>query len=181
MNKILIGFCHGALLSACGGEITHSSQKSQHIPVEDILEETVEEIETVQFVDFSQRGPFSVTVGDHTANVTNCPNMSYQIYTPNDANPPVVILGHGFARGPSVMAGWAEHLASWGVEVLHPSLCHYNVFNGVDHEMNGRNMNELVMIHGTADVVYAGHSAGGLAAIIAAAIAIYISVALYQN
>ena len=66
------------------------------------------------------------------------------------------------------MVGWAEHLSSWGVEVLLPTLCHYNVFASVNHEMNGQNMKELAEIHGTTNVIYAGHSAGGLAAIIAA-------------
>ena len=64
----------------------------------------------------------------------------------------------------------AEHLASWGVEVLLPTLCHYNVIWGVDHELNGQNMVELGNYHGADEVVYAGHSAGGLAAIIAASL-----------
>ena len=90
-------------------------------------------------------------------------------YTPQGVpTPPTVILGHGFLRGGDKMYGWAEHFASWGVEVLAPTLCHYNVFTGVDHEMNGQNMVELATLHGTTSVIYAGQSAGGLAAIIAA-------------
>ncbi len=43
-------------------------------------------------------------------------------------------------------------------------------FGGVDHELNGQNMVELGNYHGADKVVYAGHSAGGLAAIIAASL-----------
>jgi len=121
--------------------------------------------------DFSEWGPhypYGITSETRTASVTNCSNLSYEVYTPYVDNPPTVVLGHGFARGSGVMTGWAEHLSSWGVEVLLPTLCHYNVWAGVDHEMNGQNMKELSDLHGATDVVYAGHSAGGLAAIIAA-------------
>jgi len=74
--------------------------------------------------------------------------MSFPIYFPeNVVDSPVMILGHGFARGADKMTSHAEPFASWGVEVLVPTLCHYN-FLGVDHEMNGRNMVELTDIHG---------------------------------
>ena len=119
--------------------------------------------------DYHQSGGYEITIESNTVSVTNCSNMNYSIYTPiNFSNPPTVILGHGFARGPDKMTGWAEHLASWGIEVLLPSLCHYNIFAGVDHEMNGQNMKELGELHGSSNIIYAGHSAGGLAAIIAA-------------
>lgn len=142
-------------------------------PTENNTEDTDTAQETESLTDFSQKGPhypYGIAKETRTASVTNCPNMEYEVYTPYANNPPVVVLGHGFARGPDVMAGWAEHLSSWGVEVLLPTLCHYNVFTGVDHEMNGQNMKELAVLHSASDVVYAGHSAGGLAAIIAASL-----------
>ncbi len=135
---------------------------------EDEVEEEIEETETLE--DFTIRGPYGVSVTSDYANVTDC-NMNYSTYTPIGVdNPPVVVFGHGFARGAETMSGWAEHLASWGVEVLLPTLCHYNVIWGVDHELNGQNMVELSNYHGADKVVYAGHSAGGLAAIIAASL-----------
>jgi hypothetical protein len=121
--------------------------------------------------DYNQPGAYEITIESNVASVTNCANMNYSIYTPiGRSNPPVVILGHGFARGSDTMVGWAEHLSSWGIEVLLPSLCHYNVFAGVDHEMNGQNMKELGVLHGATNIIYAGHSAGGLAAIIASSL-----------
>ena len=180
------------MLLGCETKITSSIEKDQYIDkVEDTAEveslddseipeanqeetgETEEQIEQSEDVDsitdFLQRGPYEVTEDSRSAQVTNCTNQPYSVYTPNGiTNPPVVILGHGFARGADSMTGWADHLSSWGVEVLLPTMCHYNVFAGVDHEMNGQNMKELAVLHGATNVVYAGHSAGGLAAIIAA-------------
>jgi len=172
----------GLLLLGCETKITTSVEKDTYVEEtvedtaveEEVLEETEEQEEQEtgeidSITDFLQRGPYEVTEESKLAQVTNCTNQPYSVYTPTGVtNPPVVVLGHGFARGTDVMTGWADHLASWGVEVLLPTLCHYNVFAGVDHEMNGQNMKELASLHGATDVVYAGHSAGGLAAIIAA-------------
>ncbi|MEC9308253.1 MAG: hypothetical protein VX966_01945 [Chloroflexota bacterium] len=193
MNRILMGICLSTLLSACEvGIVTPTPNPADHDdawldPIEEdtaqamndtardtAFEDTESELEDTgedlkPLTDFLQVGPYSVSAESRTASVTNCSNMSYSIYSPDGTtNPPTVILGHGFARGADVMNGWANHLSSWGVEVLLPTLCHYNVFAGVDHEMNGQNMKELVDLHGATNAVYAGHSAGGLAAIIAA-------------
>ena len=120
--------------------------------------------------DYAQTGSYSVLKTSGTASVSNCDSgMEYMIFTPqNVSNPTLLILGHGFLRGGDKMYGWAEHYASWGVEVLAPTLCHYNILTGVDHERNAQNMVELATQHGTEKVIYAGQSAGGLAAIIAA-------------
>jgi len=182
--KLLIGLSFITIIS-CDSSIGIAPDKTQNdtydsiqdYPKDDsaISEEEIEDVEEQEEIetltDFSQPGPYEISGESKSANVTNCPNMNYDVYFPTEViNPPSVILGHGFARGPDSMVGWANHLSSWGVEVILPTLCHYNVFAGVDHEMNGRNMTELINIHGSTDVVYAGHSAGGLAAVIAASI-----------
>ncbi len=135
----------------------------------DVSSTDSDDVNPEQTTNFSQPGPYEVVEISNSASVTNCNNMRYTVYSPVGIDdPPVVVLGHGFGRGPSTMAGWAIHLASWGVEVLLPTLCHYNILTGVDHVMNGQNMHELADVHTDESVVYAGHSAGGLAAIIAA-------------
>ena len=123
-------------------------------------------------MDYSLPGSYTYTSTNSTATVTNCMSgLSYTVYTPDSTEDlPVVILGHGFLRGGEKMFGWAEHLASWGIKTVVPTLCHYNILNGVDHEMNGQNMVELAEIVGAETPIYAGQSAGGLAAIIAASI-----------
>ena len=189
INRFLTNLCLVGILSGCGpGDnikiAPDGSQNDTYDPIQDSQEEDdpVPEEETEdtgtdtgpepdQLTDFSQWGPhypYGIAKETRAASVTNCPSMEYEVYTPYVDNPPVVVLGHGFARGSGVMTGWAEHLSSWGVEVLLPTLCHYNVFTGVDHEMNGQNMKELADLHGVPNAIYAGHSAGGLAAIIAA-------------
>ena len=180
--KLIAQLCLSTLIG-CGGDIGIAKEKTQNDPYDPIEEmpedsgeyEDQEEVEDIddpeQAEDFVYRGPYEVFKEDRTANVTNCAGMSFAVYSPAGVvNPPVTVLGHGFARGPETMSGWADHLASWGVEVLLPTLCHYNILAGVDHEMNGQNMIELAQHHTTEEVAYAGHSAGGLAAIIAASL-----------
>tara|TARA_B100000700_G_C14948146_1_gene810266 strand:- start:53 stop:1087 length:1035 start_codon:yes stop_codon:yes gene_type:complete len=155
------------------GSTTEEDEESDEIEVEEGAEDSSAPVdeEPEVLADYFRPGPYAVTSQSNTVSVTDCSNMNYSVYSPTGVTaPPVVVLGHGFARGSDVMSGWAEHLSTWGVEVLLPTLCHYNVFFGVDHEMNGQNMKELAMLHGSSETVYAGHSAGGLAAIIAAAI-----------
>lgn len=178
LNKIVNIFLF-TIVAACQTEDIDDSSilfKDSHqsdTQIEESLEDTqeLEEEEEVpdSLTDFFQVGPYEIVESLRTASVTNCGEMSYTIYSPQGiSDPTVVVLGHGFARGAGVMSGWAEQLSSWGVEVLLPTLCHYNIFSGVDHEMNGYNMKELASLHGSSRVIYAGHSAGGLAAIIAA-------------
>ena len=126
--------------------------------------------EPVDSDDYAQTGPYVVNSSSATATVTNCTSgLEYMSFTPQGvSDPATLVLGHGFLRGGDKMYGWAEHFASWGVEVLAPTLCHSNPLSGVDHEMNGQNMVELSAQHGVNSVVYGGQSAGGLAAIIAA-------------
>jgi len=70
-------------------------------------------------------------------------------------------------RTSAQMTGWAEHIASWGIEVVTPSLCHA-IIGDTDHTENGADMIRWNAALGGGPVVYAGHSAGGLAALIAA-------------
>ena len=120
--------------------------------------------------DYSVSGPYSVTSTEGSFPATGCAaGMPYEHFVPEGVeNPPFMVLGHGFLRS-GKMLGWGEHLASWGVEVVAPELCHFNVLAGVDHEQNGVNMIELADGFGRDAVIYGGQSAGGLAAIIATA------------
>jgi len=65
------------------------------------------------------------------------------------------------------MVAWAEHLASWGFAVVTPDLCHSTILDA-DHPANGADMVLLAEALGIDAPVYAGYSAGGLAAVIAA-------------
>lgn len=179
-KQLLMSACLTAAV-ACGFETSETTEST--LPGEsEVFEndsdsgeefqdpEDEEESEPEPLTDFSQWGPhypYGITKETLVASVTGC-DMEYEVYTPYAENPPTIILAHGFARGSGVMAGWAERFASWGIEVLLPTLCHYNILAGVDHEMNGLNLQELADVRGLSEVVYGGHSAGGLAAVIAA-------------
>ena len=153
------------------------TEEIQEESTEETPEESIEETQeeppekpVVVPLDYSQLGPYPVTRFSGTANVSNCTfGMEYVAFSPQGSSSlATMVLGHGFLRGGDKMHGWAEHYASWGIEVLTPNLCHYNVLFGVDHEMNAQNMVELATERGATSVIYAGQSAGGLAAIIAA-------------
>jgi len=64
------------------------------------------------------------------------------------------------------MADWANHVATWGVRVITPALCHANILDA-DHELNGEEMVALNNLIGSDEVIYGGQSAGGLAAFVA--------------
>jgi dienelactone hydrolase len=93
-------------------------------------------------------------------------------YTPDTPGPwPVVIWSHGFARGPQHHETAARFAASWGFLVATPALPNF-----ADHAANGRFLAEdllpaAVTASGQADppVALVGHSAGGLASVIASA------------
>lgn len=101
------------------------------------------------------------------------------VFTPSDrvgAPFPIVIIGHGFARTNANVAGHAAHLASWGMVVVAPN---FPSRFTPDHAVNGQIMRDLLAWARTAPApigaivdarrsAYVGHSAGGLAAFLAA-------------
>jgi hypothetical protein len=119
-------------------------------------------------VDYRLTGPYSTATTTVTLSAS-C-DASAEIVAPTTAGTwPRIILSHGFMRGPAQMTGWAEHLASWGLEVVVPALCHASILD-TDHVQNGTDLTHFNDVMGGGPVVYAGHSAGGLASLIAAAV-----------
>ncbi len=111
---------------------------------------------------FSTAGHHAVTTT--TGNFSTGCSLAYTVYTPSaNDSAPLVVLGHGFARGQANMANLAEHIASFGMRVVTPNYC------GADHAQNGADAAALAAsIANGASVAHAGQSAGGLAAVIAA-------------
>lgn len=81
--------------------------------------------------------------------------------------PLVVILAHGFMRNLNAMRGWAEHWQSAGIATVITSFCNANLLNG-HHQRNASDMIALREHLQLGGVTYAGFSAGGLAAYLAA-------------
>jgi len=78
-----------------------------------------------------------------------------------------LVLGHGFLRNQSYMAGLANAVAKSGVSVVTLNYCNMRFFNG-NHEKNADDMVTLVKHLALRKPVYGGLSAGALAALVAA-------------
>jgi pimeloyl-ACP methyl ester carboxylesterase len=94
--------------------------------------------------------------------------ITYERYEPAlAATESVVILAHGFRRSLANMRGWAQDWSALGLPVVIPSLCNSSWLRGRHRE----NADDLVALRrhlGIQSVVYAGFSAGGLSAYLAA-------------
>lgn len=119
-----------------------------------------------EILDYSEVGPHVVSVRTEDFE-TSC-RTQVSIYVPEARDPAaLVVLAHGFARSKEQMAGWATHIASWGLPVVTPDLCG---LLSVDHEQNAIDLVAVASAFAEGGaVLYAGHSAGGLAALLAVA------------
>jgi hypothetical protein len=77
-----------------------------------------------------------------------------------------VILAHGFLRDQRRLEGLAIALAERGIPAVTLNLCNSRPWDG-RHVQNGRDMIAVARDLGARQVVYAGFSAGGLAALVA--------------
>lgn len=100
------------------------------------------------------------------ASSTGC-MLDYTLYRPQQAvTDALVILGHGFLRSREHMAGLAATLAGRGVPTVTLDFCNMRFWDG-NHVQNGADMVRLARHLGATATVYAGFSAGGLAAVVA--------------
>ena len=120
--------------------------------------------------DFRLAGPYSVTTADSAVGVDSC-TMDVTTFLPDGTSPTtLVILSHGFQRNRSHVSDLAEHLASWGLAVATPKLCHATALD-TDHAQNAIDVQDLAdALRDGNPVIYMGHSAGGLATWLASAV-----------
>ena len=162
------------LLAACGDASIQGSQDAAGSVVDATQAGSSDASATpdaasASTTDFVEPGPHAVTVTTGSATVNGC-DLGYSEFTPASApHPSLLVLGHGFQRSAAQMAGLAEHVASFGVRVVTPEYCHSS-FLDTDHQQNGLDAAALATQLADGDaIVFAGHSAGGLAAVVAAA------------
>lgn len=109
----------------------------------------------------------AVSVG-MTRSATGCA-IEHSLYRGGNAQGPVeVVLGHGFLRSRERMHRLAANLARAGIPTLTLDFCNMQPWRGA-HRENADDMVRLATRFGADQVVYAGFSAGGLAAVLAAA------------
>jgi predicted alpha/beta-hydrolase family hydrolase len=98
---------------------------------------------------------------------TTCGPIQYSLHSPEAPARQHVILAHGFLRSPETMDHLAKALAASGIETACIKLKHSTPWNG-SHSANARDMIALRQALSWESVTYAGFSAGGLSALIAA-------------
>jgi pimeloyl-ACP methyl ester carboxylesterase len=97
---------------------------------------------------------------------TGC-QLDYTLYSPaRNGSDALVVLGHGFLRSQERMSDLAAAIAADGVPVATLDYCNMRPWSG-RHVQNGRDMIALAQALEARHVVYAGFSAGALAALIA--------------
>jgi pimeloyl-ACP methyl ester carboxylesterase len=101
------------------------------------------------------------------ASSTGC-TFTYRRYRPTQTidSTAWVVLAHGFLRSQERMQGLAAAMAGAGLQVATLDFCNQRPWAG-RHAQNGRDMLALARHLGAQRVLYAGFSAGGLAALLA--------------
>jgi pimeloyl-ACP methyl ester carboxylesterase len=108
-------------------------------------------------------------VGVETGTVlsaTGCP-LEYRLYRPpGPAADGLVVLAHGFLRSQERMEGLARALAQAGLTTATVDFCNMRPWDG-GHYQNGLDLTAVAGALDARRVLYAGFSAGGLAALVA--------------
>ena len=115
-------------------------------------------------------GPFATVEHGEVRSSTGCA-IAYDLYRPQEpATDAVVVLGHGFLRSREHMAGLAHAIAAAGISTAALDFCNMRFWDG-NHLQNGKDMitlaRHLAGRREGREAVYAGFSAGGLAAVVA--------------
>ena len=110
-------------------------------------------------------------VADEARSLAGC-RYDYRVYEPAAAPaagaPVTVMLGHGFLRDQDTLVELARALANDGHRAVTLDFCNMRPWNG-HHERNAADLRALAeRVAGGRPVVYAGFSAGALAAVLAA-------------
>ncbi len=118
--------------------------------------------------DYSLPGPYSVIESRGYFRNEEGRSLPYTRYRARGApQKALIILGHGFSRSQANMRGAARHYAGWGLDVVTLDFAYSRPWNA-DHTRNGRDMAALARTLANGPVIYAGYSAGGLSAVVAA-------------
>ena len=126
-------------------------------------------LSNLSFGQYSFLGSFEVSSVSYEITVSDSLQMDYTFYNPiNHESEVSVLLVHGFSRDQSVMAGFAEHFASWGLLTITMNLLHSSIMDN-DPVLDALDINILADQVGQGlPIVYVGHSSGGMRSVLAA-------------
>lgn len=126
-------------------------------------------------------GPFAVDIEEREADSLYGGSFRYDVYSPGPAGAAsgaagaerpqfdgTLFIGHGFMRDRTTMSGWAMWAASHGVRAVTVDFANSSWFGG-NHDRNGADLAALAVTLESGPRAYMGFSAGGLAALVAAA------------
>ena len=118
---------------------------------------------------YSEQGQFEVLSETSSIVANNGESLEYSMFLPvGSDNLTYIILSHGFSREKSVMAGLANHFASWGLNVITVDLLHASILDN-DPLQDANDLNLIAhQICGDVPIIYAGQSAGGMRSMVAA-------------
>ena len=123
----------------------------------------------LSFGQYSFLGSFDVSSASYEITVSDSLEMDYTFYNPiNHESEVAVLLVHGFSRDQSVMTGFGEHFASWGLPTITMNLLHSSIVDN-DPILDALDINILADQVGQGlPIVYVGHSSGGMRSVLAA-------------
>jgi pimeloyl-ACP methyl ester carboxylesterase len=121
----------------------------------------------IQGDDYRKRGPHSFTVLNGAFQPAASCWAAYTLHEPvGKVGSVLVVLAPGFTRKRQTLRGWGRHLASWGIPAATLDFCDAKPWRN-DHRKNGGDMVVLAGHLRYDQAIYAGYSAGGLAAMMA--------------
>jgi dienelactone hydrolase len=125
-------------------------------------------VEAVTGSDYRDQGMISYSRIERNLTSSAGCEVTYTYFRPGTASKDLmVILGHGFLRSKGRMIDLTRHLASWGIPVVAVEFCNSKLWAG-NHDLNGADMVAVARQLEADRIIYAGFSAGGLAALAAA-------------
>lgn len=129
-------------------------------------------------LDYAEKGPLTFTTASLPADISDA-NAGFVVVPDSEGPFPLIVDCHGWSADAGNQVGWAEHFASWGFVAVVPT---FPDALSPDHQQNRQIIEDLVSVYTGPDGGYPGqdkidadlvglqgHSAGGLAATLAAA------------
>ena len=121
------------------------------------------------YSNYSNTGPNEVSVSSDIFTLSSGQSIEYRFYNPaNIDHSTQVTFVHGFSRNMDSYHELAEHYASWGLGVITLNLLYSSIFDNdpLQDAMDLRDVSDY--FSDGRPVIYVGHSAGAMRAIVAA-------------